>query len=77
MAEGAERSLSALSDHARATAMARLQVLRPHLEDGVPLARAAAAADVAPRTATRWLAAYRGGGLVGLASQVAGRGVPR
>jgi putative transposase len=78
MAEGAERSLSALSDHARATAMARLQVLRPHLEDGVPLARAAAAADVAPRTATRWLAAYRGGGLVGLAPAArADRGIRR
>lgn len=42
-------------------------MLRPHLEDGVPLTRAAAAEDVPPRTARRWLARYRADGLAGLA----------
>jgi putative transposase len=47
--------------------MACFEVLRPHLEAGVPLARAARAAGVSQRTARRWLAAYRRDGLVGLA----------
>ena len=46
--------------------MQRFAVLRPFLEDEVPLARAAAEADVAIRTARRWLAAYRKAGLAGL-----------
>lgn len=48
-------------------AMRRFQVLLPHLHDGVPLARAAAEADVPLRTAQRWLQRYRAGGLDGLA----------
>ncbi|GKT21311.1 DDE-type integrase/transposase/recombinase [Acidovorax sp. SUPP3334] len=48
-------------------AMARVAVLKRHLEDGVPLSRAAADADVSIRTAERWLARYLDGGLVGLA----------
>jgi transposase len=47
--------------------MRRFQVLLPHLDDGVPLARAAAEADVPLRTAQRWLQRYRAGGLGGLA----------
>ena len=42
-------------------------MLRPHLENGVPLARAARERGVPIRTAERWLARYRDGGLVGLA----------
>jgi len=37
----------------RAEAMARFAVLRPHLEDGVALARAARDAEVPVRTARR------------------------
>lgn len=48
-------------------AMARCAVLKRHLEDGVPLSRAAADADISTRTAERWLARYLDGGLVGLA----------
>ena len=40
-----------------------MAVLGPHVFDGVPLRRAAADAGVALRTAERWLAAYRAGGL--------------
>src|SRR5450755_2472571 len=47
--------------------MARFAALRPHLQDGVPLARAAGDAGVAVRTAQRWLARYRACGLAGLA----------
>ncbi|HEY6798240.1 MAG TPA: Mu transposase C-terminal domain-containing protein [Kineosporiaceae bacterium] len=48
-------------------ALARWQVLRPHLDDGVALVRAAQEAGVSPRTAQRWLARYRESGLAGLA----------
>ncbi len=37
-------------------------VLRPHLQDGLPLAQAARDAEVPLRTARRWLALYRAGG---------------
>lgn len=47
-------------------ALARWQVLRPHVEDGVPLARAARQAGVPERTAQRWLSRYRADGLTGL-----------
>lgn len=46
--------------------MRRWEVLRPHVQDGVPLSRAARDAGVAPRTAQRWLAAFRAGGLAAL-----------
>jgi len=49
--------------------MRRWEVLRPHVEDGVPLVQAARDAGVAPRTAQRWLAAFRTGGLIALGRQ--------
>jgi putative transposase len=67
MAEGRPQPLAALTEDARVTAMARWETLRPAVEDGVPLTRAAADAGVALRTAQRWLAAYRASGLVALA----------
>ena len=51
--------LAQLEAPLREQAMARFAVLRPHLEDGVPLARAAGDAGVAVRTAQQWLARYR------------------
>ncbi|WP_433566913.1 helix-turn-helix domain-containing protein [Nocardia sp. CA-151230] len=60
-------ALTGLTDADRARAMHRGRVLRPHLEDGVPLTRAAADAGVPLRTAQRWLHRYRTGGLAGLA----------
>jgi putative transposase len=47
--------------------MARWQLLRPLVEDGVALAAAARSGQVAERTLRRWLAAYRAGGLAALA----------
>jgi putative transposase len=60
-------ALAQLSEAQREQAMARFAVLRPHLVGDVPLPRAAGDAGVAVRTARRWLARYRAGGLVGLA----------
>lgn len=63
-------SFAALSDDRRAQVMARLAVLRPHLDDGVPLTRTAAAAGVPLRTAQRWLTHYRRDGAAGLARRI-------
>ena len=56
-------------DQAR-VAMERFAVLRPHLEEDVPLVHAALQGGVSVRTAERWLARYRKSGLAGLARQV-------
>ncbi|MGW4067882.1 helix-turn-helix domain-containing protein [Nocardia grenadensis] len=59
--------LTGLTDAERARAMARFEVLRPHIEDEVPLPCAAEIAGVPLRTAQRWLHRYRSSGLAGLA----------
>ena len=64
---GAAASLAALDERRREQAMARFAALRPHLEEGVPLARAASHAGIPIRTAERWLARYHQDGLAGLA----------
>lgn len=47
-------------------AMRRFAVLRPHIEDDIPLAEAARLAAVPVRTARRWLARFEAEGLQGL-----------
>jgi putative transposase len=64
--------LTGLDESRRAEAMTRFEVIRPAIEDGVPLAACAAEAEVPLRTAQRWLARYRQDGLAGLARR--GRG---
>lgn len=59
--------LTELSARQLADARARWEVLRPHLEEGAPLTRAARHAGVPLRTVQRWLARYRAGGLEALA----------
>jgi putative transposase len=58
-----------LDGRQRSEAMRRWAVLRPCLEDGVALTRAAGEAAVPLRTAQRWLARYRAGGLAALVRQ--------
>lgn len=62
----AATSFAGLDEQRRKQAMIRFAVLRPHLEEGVPLTRAAGEAGIPMRTAERWLARYRQDGLVGL-----------
>ncbi len=64
--EVAAASFAALDEQRRGQAMVRFAALRPHLEEGVPLTRAAGEAGVPVRTAERWLARYRQGGLASL-----------
>jgi putative transposase len=59
--------LSGLSEAERARALERFQLLRPFLEDGIPLHRVARERGLALRTARRWVAFYRRDGLAGLA----------
>ena len=63
---GGKTALATLSETGRAEAHRRWLVLRPHLEDGVPLTRVAAQSGIPHRTLQRWLARYRAGGLAGL-----------
>lgn len=58
--------LTALPESARTQALTRFTQLRPHLEDGVALARVARGLGISPRTAGRWVARYRREGLAGL-----------
>jgi putative transposase len=70
--------LTQLSEQARTRALERFQLLRLHLEDGVPLARVARERGIALRTTERWLRQYRQDGLLGLARKVhANRGQRR
>jgi putative transposase len=59
-------------------AVARFRLLRPFLEDGVPLAAVARAAGLPLSTAKRWARRYRAQGLEGLARRPrADKGSPR
>lgn len=64
--EVAAASFAALDEQRRKQAMVRFAALQPYLEEGVPFPRAAGEAGVPVRTAERWLARYRQGGLAGL-----------
>jgi putative transposase len=64
---GLAAELTGLTAAQRESVLARWRVLRAHLEDGRPLVRVAAGADVPERTLRRWLADYRDGGLAALA----------
>jgi putative transposase len=61
------RELTELGDGARDRVLERFRVLRPHLENGTPLANVAREARVSLRTTQRWVARYRDGGLRALA----------
>jgi putative transposase len=64
--EPLHRPLASLPVDQRDEALRRWRLLQPHVEQGVPLARAAAAAGTPLRTAQRWLTRYSAAGLVGL-----------
>lgn len=61
---------AALTEAQRRRALARFRLLRPFLEDGVPLGRIAREQGVTLRTAQRWVAGYRRDGLAGLVRRV-------
>src|SRR4051794_40823002 len=63
----AQSPLNGLSEAECALAFERFELLRPALEEGIPLARVARDRGLALRTATRWAGQYRRDGLAGLA----------
>lgn len=69
-APDARSQLTDLPEAARAHAQARFAVLRPHLDDGVPLTRIAQTHGIPLRTLHAWMRAYRHTGLAGLARKV-------
>ena len=62
----AQSPLNGLSEAERALAFERFELLRPALDEGVPLARVARDRGIALRTAQRWAGQYRRDGLAGL-----------
>ncbi|CAN5800543.1 Mu transposase C-terminal domain-containing protein [soil metagenome] len=62
----AEASRAQRTGTERDEAMARWEVLRPHLNDGVSLSQTAREVGVPLRSAQRWLARYRADGWAGL-----------
>jgi putative transposase len=61
--------LTHLTEAQRAVALDRFNLLRPHLEEGVPLTQLARAHGIPLRTARRWVHHYRASGLSGLVRQ--------
>jgi len=66
MGEPEYPALAMLSDEQRRQALERFQILRPFLEEGVPLAAVAQAHALSLRTARYWVRQYRDHGLAGL-----------
>ncbi|MFI7708875.1 helix-turn-helix domain-containing protein [Nonomuraea sp. NPDC049480] len=58
--------LTGFSDAQRLEAIERWRLLRPHLEEQVPLAQVAASCAIPERTLRRWRSAYQAEGLAGL-----------
>jgi putative transposase len=58
--------LTGLSDEDRVTVLQRYELLRPHIEGGVPLPALVRSNGIPLRTAERWIAQYRAHGLAGL-----------
>src|SRR6266700_1331761 len=63
------RQLTELTDAQRAEALSHFQVIRPFLEDGIPLTRIATQHQLQLRTLRRWVYRYRTHGLAGLIRQ--------
>jgi putative transposase len=61
--------LSALTEHERAQAMARFEIIRPFMYEHVPLTQIARQQTRPLRTLTRWVQRYRAEGLGGLVRQ--------
>jgi putative transposase len=73
-----ETGLAGFTEQQRKVALERFRVLRPAVEEGSPLTRAARDAGAPLRTAQRWMAAYKREGFAGLAPKGrSDRGRPR
>src|SRR5208337_5442047 len=66
MTENTHSGTDGLSEDQRRAALGRFQIVRPYLEEGVPLTRIAQEHKLGLRTVSRWAANYRQLGLAGL-----------
>lgn len=62
-----QRALTTATEAQRTQALARFRLIRPFLEDGIPLTRIATEQQLSVRTLRRWVRHYRTQGFVGLA----------
>lgn len=58
-----------LTDEQQSMALVRFELLRPHLEEGVPLSRIAEQSGQSLRTLRRWVANWRARGMAGLVAR--------
>lgn len=65
--EETKTGMAGLTASQREEAMARFAVLKPHIDEGIPLSEVARDTNTPTRTAQRWLSRYRNGGLAALA----------
>ena len=65
-----QRELTALTETKRAQALEHFHLIRPFLEDGVPLTHIATLNQISLRTLRRWAGQYRSQGLSGLVRAV-------
>jgi putative transposase len=65
--EETKTGLAELTASQREEAMARFSVLKPHIDEGVPLSKVARDTHTSARTVQRWLSRYRKNGFAGLA----------
>src|ERR1700730_16276054 len=65
-ASGQQQLLTDVGEAERTRALERFQILRPCLENGVPLAQLSRERKLQLRTLQRWVRAYRQRGLLGL-----------
>jgi len=63
--------------NARLTAVSRARLVRRHIQDAQPLADLAAQAGISLRTAYKWLARCRSGGVAALVDRRSGRRTQR
>ena len=72
MASTTRSGTAGLTEEERSFALKRFQILRPFLEDGVPLVRIAQENNLGVRTVYRWAENYRERGLAGLCRKARG-----
>lgn len=62
-------NLSSIDSQERSEALKKFEIIKPFLEDSVPLAKISRTTGVASRTLWRWVSAYNEKGLLGLTRQ--------
>lgn len=61
--------LSSIPAEERSEALRKFEIIKPFLEDSIPLAQISRSTNIARRTLWRWVTSYKEGGLLGLVRQ--------